>query len=149
MKKCKSCGALQKDERTTCIDCGEMLGKSLTDRELESAEEMFHNQLEDMTEDTDELRVTKFDLVLIILHILLTIAITVLTFINPTGDEDVGITLIGVLIWNIICLVKLAFPETVLKLHTLSLKFRYSKGRKIVSIIFLLLDAVILYELIT
>ncbi len=30
MKKCSQCGALQKDERVTCIDCGERLGKPLS-----------------------------------------------------------------------------------------------------------------------
>lgn len=160
MKKCKSCGALQKDERTTCIDCGERLGMPLSDSELEAAEEVFQDQLEDMSEKTDDFRVTKVDAALIILHALLTIGITVLSFINPTGDEGVGKTLLYVWIGNILTIVELAFPLALWELHTAFLSFRYSNaddlepgplwtaGRKIFSIIFLLLDAGILYELI-
>ena len=69
MKKCKSCGALQKDERTTCIDCGGHLGAPLSDKELEAAESLLQEQLEKTTENTEEIQVTKFDFALIIIPI--------------------------------------------------------------------------------
>lgn len=160
MKKCKSCGALQKDERTTCIDCGGHLGAPLSDKELEAAESLLQEQLEKTTENTEEIQVTKFDFALIIIHILLTIAITVLAFINPTGDTGIGITLIFVWIGNIACLIDLAFPNIVGELHILKLRLRHTNafglnhkaawtvGRKIASIIFIIFDAIIIFELI-
>ena len=160
MKKCKSCGALQKDDRTTCIDCGEHLGAPLSDNELKAVETLFQEQLEKTTEDTPEFQVTKFDFVLIILHALLTIAITVLAFINPNGDTEIGLTLLFVLIGNIVCLVDLAFPNIVWELRAPKLSFRsafvngfnpqaaWTVGRKIASIIFIIVDAIIIFDII-
>ena len=39
MKKCKNCGALQSDDKTTCLDCGTLLGRPMTEEEEEAAEE--------------------------------------------------------------------------------------------------------------
>ena len=90
MKKCKSCGALQKDERTVCIDCGQRLGEPLTKRELKALEDGLETQLDDgletqldeMADRCDDFHVSRFDYVLIALHAVLSVALIVVTLIN-------------------------------------------------------------------
>jgi len=54
MKKCKKCGALQNDERNVCLDCGTLLGNSMTDKEEAIAEEALENTLDAMAESTED-----------------------------------------------------------------------------------------------
>ncbi|MBP3378548.1 MAG: hypothetical protein J6L96_07350 [Clostridia bacterium] len=159
MKKCKSCGALQKDERTVCIDCGQRLGKPLTDSEAEALEEGLDNKLEEMCDATDDLRVTKTDKVLILLHILSTAALIVSAIINPGGHEDIRDPLIWCFVLNAISVVELAIPSALWNLHILGLGARYGNAdelepgwgwkasRKIISIITLIFTDYIVFML--
>ena len=150
MKKCTRCGALQKDERNVCIDCGQRLGKPLTDSELEALEEGLDSKLEEMCDATDDLRVTKTDKLLILLHILSTVALIVSAIINPGGHEDIRDPLIWCFVLNAISVADLVFPSALWTLHTLGLSARYSNAdelepgwgwkasRKIISVVTLI-----------
>ena len=54
MKKCPSCGARQKDSRSTCIDCGALLGSAMSAEEEKREQEILHETLENMAgQDTE------------------------------------------------------------------------------------------------
>ena len=54
MKKCTKCGAIQNRSRHYCIDCGEKLGKPLSEAEAFVIEERLDNMLEDMSERAED-----------------------------------------------------------------------------------------------
>ena len=54
MKKCKKCGALQNDDNNTCIDCGAVLGKPLSEKEVAEIDERLDDALEGMSERTED-----------------------------------------------------------------------------------------------
>ena len=159
MKKCKSCGALQKDERTVCIDCGQRLGKPLSDSELEALEEGIHAQLDEMSDATDDFYVTKTDKILIILHALFSVALIVLAIINPYGHEDIGDPIVWCFVLNAISVAHLAFPAALWDLHILGLGARYGNAdelepgwgwkasRKIISVITLIFTDFLIFSL--
>ncbi len=70
MKKCKKCGALQSDDRTTCIDCNAHLGKPLSDAEAEATEAALDDKLESMAERTEDFYVPLRDKIMGVLCIL-------------------------------------------------------------------------------
>ncbi len=159
MKKCKSCGALQKDERTVCVDCGQRLGKPLTDSELKALEEGLEIQLEEMSDNADGFHVSRFDYVLIALHAILSVALIVVSFINPNDYEKIGEPLVWGIVLNVLAAVELLFPAAMWSLHTAMLSFRYANaedlepgfgwklGRKALSFIALALTVFLVYAI--
>lgn len=59
MKKCIKCGAIQNRSRHYCIDCGEKLGKPLSEAEAFVIEERLDNMLEDMSERAEDFYVPR------------------------------------------------------------------------------------------
>lgn len=53
MKRCGKCGAVQDDSRSTCIDCGAVLPKPMTDAEMAAHEEALDDTLYNMAEKTE------------------------------------------------------------------------------------------------
>lgn len=167
MKKCKSCGALQKDERTVCIDCGQRLGEPLTKRELKALEDGLETQLDDgletqldeMADRCDDFHVSRFDYVLIALHAVLSVALIVVTLINPNNVQETGRSLLWGLILNVLAAVELLFPAAIWSLHVGVLSFRYANAddlepgwgwkitRKAVSFIAIALTAFLIYAM--
>ena len=93
MKKCKNCGALQSDDKTTCLDCGTLLGKPMNEKEEEAAEQLIDNQLEDMVERTEDFYVPLHDKIMGILGIVCIIAAVVLIAISSRTLDEIRETL--------------------------------------------------------
>ena len=50
MKKCRQCGAIQSDDRNTCLDCGAVLGRPVPAEEEKRMEEELSDTLYGMSE---------------------------------------------------------------------------------------------------
>ena len=85
MKKCKKCGALQSDGRSTCIDCGTALGRPLSEADEELAEALLNDKLDSMAERADDFYVPIRDKIMGVLCIIGIIAAIIL--INLCGME--------------------------------------------------------------
>lgn len=85
MKKCKKCGAVQNDERTTCVDCGAMLGRPMTEAEEEQSEAELDDRLDGMAERTQDFYVSLPEKIMGILCILGVIAAVMM--LNLVGAE--------------------------------------------------------------
>lgn len=60
MRKCRKCGTVQDDSRSTCIDCGAVLPKPMTDEEEKAHEEALDDRLDGMAERTEDFYVPKW-----------------------------------------------------------------------------------------
>ncbi len=78
MKICKSCGAHQSDDRNTCIDCGNVLGRPLTAEEEENLNDAISDTLTDMSDRTEDFYVSPAERVLGILCIVLAVGMLIL-----------------------------------------------------------------------
>jgi len=78
MKKCKKCGAVQSDDRNTCIDCGTMLGHPMTEAEEEMVEDALDDKLDNMADKTEDFYVPVRDKIMGIICIIGIIAAVVL-----------------------------------------------------------------------
>ena len=90
MKKCKSCGALQNDDNNTCIDCGTVLGKPLTEKETAEINENLNDKLEGMSERTEDFYVPLRDKIMGVLSAVGIIAAIILLVL--VGRENDRIT---------------------------------------------------------
>jgi len=78
MKICEKCGAHQSDDRSTCLDCGAILGKPLSEEEERELNEDISDTLHGMSERTEDFYVSPPERVLGILSIVLAIAMVIL-----------------------------------------------------------------------
>ena len=78
MKKCGKCGAVQNDERTTCIDCGAVLGSPLDEISAENAEAELNGRLDNLSEKTEDFYVSASDRILGIISIVLAVVLIVI-----------------------------------------------------------------------
>ncbi len=78
MKICGKCGAHQSDDRSTCLDCGAILGKPLSESEERELNEDISDTLHGMSERTQDFYVSPLDRVLGILCIILAFAMVIL-----------------------------------------------------------------------
>ncbi len=61
MKRCKECGAYNKDERNRCVDCGTPLGKPLSAEEEQAATQVIRSATERLYNGEDPLHISLFD----------------------------------------------------------------------------------------
>ncbi len=88
MKKCKNCGALQNDDNSTCIDCGAVLGKSLSEAEAAEINESLDNKLEGMSERTEDFYVPLRDKIMGVVSVVgIIAAIILLVLIGRENDR--------------------------------------------------------------
>ena len=85
MKICSRCGAHQSDDRNTCIDCGTMLGRPLTEAEEREVNEDISDAITGMSERTEEFFVSPADRVIGIVSIVLSVLMVIL--LNVYGME--------------------------------------------------------------
>lgn len=78
MKKCKKCGAVQNDERTTCVDCGTVLGRPMDEAEEAQAEAALDNRLDGLADRVQDFYVSIPQKVMGILSILAAVAAVVM-----------------------------------------------------------------------
>ena len=72
MKKCTKCGAVQNDSRYYCVDCGEKLGKPLSEAEAFVIEERLDDMLDDMSERAEDFYVSRRNKIMAIMAVVLT-----------------------------------------------------------------------------
>lgn len=89
MKKCKTCGALQRDDRTTCVDCGSVLGKPMTDAEEETLHSALDDALDGMAERAQDFYVSLPEKIMGILCIIGAAAVLIL--LNLVGVEKTSL----------------------------------------------------------
>lgn len=88
MKKCKKCGALQNDDNSTCIDCGTVLGKALSEAEAAEINESLDDKLEGMSERTEDFYVPLRDKIMGVLSLLgIIAAIILLVLVGRENDR--------------------------------------------------------------
>ena len=78
MKKCKSCGAIQADDKTVCSDCGGILVASMTESEEQAAEQAIRQKVNEMAEKSDEFYIPRRDKIISLICIIGIIAAIVL-----------------------------------------------------------------------
>ena len=78
MKKCRSCGAIQNDSRSRCIDCGERLPKSLPDSEAAEISAELDDRLNKMSDRTEDFYVPICDKIMAAISLIGIIAAVVL-----------------------------------------------------------------------
>lgn len=82
MKKCKKCGAIQSDDRTMCVDCGALLGESLSEAEAARAEAAFADKIDTMGDRMEDFHVPTHERVLGIVSIVLAVLMLVSVWVN-------------------------------------------------------------------
>ncbi len=82
MKKCKKCGAIQSDDRNLCIDCGELLGESVSEAEAARAEAEFADKIDTLGDRTEDFHVSARERVLGIVSIVLAVLMLVSVWIS-------------------------------------------------------------------
>lgn len=88
MKKCKNCGALQNDDNNTCIDCGAVLGKALSEAEAAEINESLDDKLEGMSERTEDFYVPLRDKIMGVLSAVgIIAAIVLLVLVGRENDK--------------------------------------------------------------
>ncbi|MBR7185414.1 MAG: hypothetical protein IKD37_07385 [Clostridia bacterium] len=87
MKKCDNCGAVQDDARTVCLDCGELLGRAMTDAEEHAHEAALSDKLTGMSERTEDFHVTPTARVLGMISIMAALVLAVMLPIISTRIE--------------------------------------------------------------
>lgn len=89
MKKCRKCGAVQNDDRTTCVDCGTVLGRPMSEEEEAIAEAALDDRLEGLAERTEDFYVPLRDKIIGVLCIIGAVAAILL--LNFAGVEKARI----------------------------------------------------------
>ena len=88
MKKCKQCGALQNDDNSTCIDCGAVLGKALSEAEAAEINESLDDKLDGMSDRTEDFYVPLRDKIMGVLSVVgIIAAIVLLVLVGRENDR--------------------------------------------------------------
>ena len=88
MKKCKQCGALQNDDNSTCIDCGAVLGKALSEAEAAEINESLDDKLDGMSDRTEDFYVPLRDKIMGVLSVIgIIAAIVLLVLVGRENDR--------------------------------------------------------------
>ncbi len=89
MKKCKKCGAVQSDDRSTCVDCGTVLGRPMDEAEEAQAEAALDDRLDGLAERAQDFYVSIPEKVMGILCIIAVVAAVVM--LNLVGVEKTSL----------------------------------------------------------
>ena len=73
MKKCVKCGAVQSDGRNVCIDCGALLGESVSEAEKAHTEAELSDKIDTMGDRMEDFHVPAHERVLGIVSIVLAV----------------------------------------------------------------------------
>ena len=88
MKKCKQCGALQNDDNSSCIDCGAVLGKALSEAEAAEINESLDDKLDGMSDRTEDFYVPLRDKIMGVLSVIgIIAAIILLVLVGRENDR--------------------------------------------------------------
>ena len=87
MKKCSRCGAVQKNSRMNCIDCGAPLGKPLDDESEAALEDMLDDKLDVLSERAQDFYVPIRDRILAVVCVIGIVAAIVMLYLVG-GEQD-------------------------------------------------------------
>ena len=88
MKKCKQCGALQNDDNSSCIDCGAVLGKALSEAEAAEINESLDDKLDGMSDRTEDFYVPLRDKIMGVMSVIgIIAAIILLVLVGRENDR--------------------------------------------------------------
>ncbi len=87
MKKCSRCGAVQKNSRMNCIDCGAPLGKPLDDKSEAALEDMLDDKLDGLSERAEDFYVPLRDRILAVVCAVGIVAAIVMLYLVG-GEQD-------------------------------------------------------------
>lgn len=88
MKKCSKCGALQSDDKRHCIDCGSLLGKSLTASEEKAEKSAIGSKVDAMADAAEDFYVPRRDKIMAILCVIgIVMAVLLLIFCYGANAE--------------------------------------------------------------
>lgn len=88
MKICKKCGAVQDDSRVSCLDCGALLGKPVSEAEESRVEAELGDAIDSMGERTEPYYVSAVDKILALVGIAAVVAvIVILSLTNAEKDK--------------------------------------------------------------
>ncbi len=82
MKKCMKCGAVQSDGRNVCIDCGALLGESVSEAEKARTEAELSDKIDTMGDRMEDFHVPAYERVLGIVSIVLAVLMLVSAWIS-------------------------------------------------------------------
>ena len=87
MKKCSRCGAVQKNSRMNCIDCGAPLGKPLDDKSEAALEDMLDDKLDGLSERAQDFYVPLRDRIFAVFCAIGIVAAIVMLYLVG-GEQD-------------------------------------------------------------
>jgi hypothetical protein len=124
MKKCKKCGALQKDSRSTCIDCGEQLGPPLSKQEEKDIDMEVSKKIRKLSNRGDYFYISKLDRVIAILNLIAAAQFLIINILNrgSLSEADLYISIIAIIVM-LICAVDLMFPQISWELYKMKFIF--------------------------
>lgn len=132
MKKCHNCGAVQGDDRTTCIDCDSALGRPISKAEEKRIDESIDDKLDSMAERAQDFYVPIHEKIMGILSIIGVIATIVLLFLCGFFSEHVkdSVNIPVFSIMSMFCLALagalLLYPKLMWNLSTLQYRVFYN-----------------------
>ncbi len=88
MKICKKCGAVQDDSRTSCLDCGAILGKPVSEAEESRVEDELYDTIDTMGDRTAPYYVSTLDKIFALIGIAAVITIFILLAFTNAHKED-------------------------------------------------------------
>jgi hypothetical protein len=121
MKQCTSCGAINSDHRSVCVDCGKRLGKPLSEEQANAVEEHLRKNTEKLYQGEDPLHIGLLDKIiggLCILGLFLGLCLWLFGFVKEDG---VGTAIGGLLAFFFGALESLA-PELMWELEEMRLE---------------------------
>ncbi len=130
MKICPKCGISQNDDRTTCVDCGALLPKSLSKDEAYRIEKDRREEISEMAESKEYYHIGPEQKIIIALSIVLILAVAVLSLLRYNGvisphRPEMMIYVFFLCVCNLICT---AFPRVEWFFYSLRFRFFLSES---------------------
>lgn len=132
MKKCHNCGAVQGDDRTTCIDCDSALGRPISEAEEKRIDESIDDKLDSMAERAQDFYVPIHEKIMGILSIIGVIATIVLlilcNFFSERVIDNINIPILAVksILFFALAGALLLFPKLMWNFSTLRYRLFYN-----------------------
>ena len=121
MKVCSKCGAQQTDKYVFCIDCGEKLGKAVSQREEAEIKEKTEKNLERLYNKSDPLYVSISDKITGVLAVAAAIVAVILLAVFKSKSPSVGEMGIIDVVLFLFCSVTALFPQILWELEKMRL----------------------------
>lgn len=161
MKKCRKCGTVQDDSRSTCIDCGAVLPKPMTDEEEKAHEEALDDRLDGMAERTEDFYVPVWAKILGFVCVACFVGTILFLVFTPNRRYIEGELVVLTFESAIFGTISLLFPRFCWRLGSFGRRWWYADGEnlkpsfayivvvKAVGVLFTVLTVICLCEIVT